>query len=71
MSFLSHREYIVAIGERVSTVYESHLGVLQGAVLAPLLFLKYVDDMCKAFPSLDVIHYVDDITAFIRGCATA
>ena len=46
-SFLSNREYFVAIDEGVSTVYEPRLGVPQGAVLAPLLLLIYGNDIVR------------------------
>ena len=66
-SFLSERRHFVAIGKEISSEFVSSLGVPQGAVLAPLLFLIYVNDMFKSCPKLEIIHYADDTTAFIRG----
>ena len=66
-SFLGNRMYFVSIDGYVSESYESRLGVPQGAVLAPSLFIIYINDMFRACPNLDVIHYADDTTAFARG----
>ena len=66
-TFLTERRHFVALGDEKSSEYVTNIGVPQGAVLAPLLFLIYINDMFKSCPKLELIHYADDTTAFVRG----
>ena len=59
-------ETFFALGDEKSSEYITNTGVPQGAVLAPLLFLIYINDMFKSCPKLELIHYADDPTAFVR-----
>ena len=58
-SYLSNRNFHVAIGNSVSSAGELTCGVPQGSILGPLLFLPYVNDLQQAI-DCDLFLYADD-----------
>ena len=66
-SYLRNRRQYVKVGNSCSEQKTICLGVPQGAVLAPLLFSLYINDMSKCCRELYLIHYADDTTAFLAG----
>ena len=58
-SYLSNRNFHVAIGNSLSCAGELTCGVPQGSILGPLLFLLYVNDMQQAI-DCDLFLYADD-----------
>ena len=66
-SYLLDRNQYVEIDGAKSSYARMNLGVPQGAVLGPLLFLIYINDMYMSCKNLKFIHYADDTTAFISG----
>ena len=59
-SYLSQRNQVTVIGSAVSTAKPVSVGVPQGSVLGPLLFLIYVNDMPSCIKSCEVSLYADD-----------
>lgn len=61
-SYLLDRKIIVRIGTHFSNEYNVSLGVPQGSVLGPLLFILYVNDLPKHIKSGTVTMFADDST---------
>ena len=64
--YLSNRSQFIDIKGTLSDRGEVTLGVPQGSILGPLLFLIYVNDMESAV-DCDLLLYVDDSALLIRG----
>ena len=66
-SYLSNRKQKVSIGDFTSEIEKNlQVGVLQGSILASLLFLIYVNDFYKCNSSLSII-FADDSNCLFRG----
>lgn len=66
-SYLSDRKQFVTIYSHSSDFINITMGVPQGSVLSPLLFLIYINDMAKASRLLNFVHFADDTTVFSSG----
>lgn len=64
-SFLTGRKVFCKLDEHVSSEYPLDCGVPQGAVLSPLLFLLFVNDMHRAIPNHKLRLFADDSNVFI------
>ena len=59
-SYLTGRKQFVSINGYDSEVLESNIGVPQGSVLGPLLFLIYINDLNHCIKNSTVHHFADD-----------
>ena len=63
-SFLTGRRQCVAVGSAVSDIAPLEAGVPQGAILSPLLFLVYMNDIVTA-TSTSTNLFADDTSTFV------
>ena len=63
-SYLSNRKQFVTIGNVNSDMMSIPMGVPQGSVLGPLLFLLYLNDLPKCSSVLDFHLFADDTNLF-------
>ena len=59
-SYLTDRVQSTQIGSEVSNKLTTACGVPQGSVLAPLLLLLYVNDLCRSSDKLSFYLFADD-----------
>ena len=57
-SYLSERKQVVDLEGTISSTVDMQLGVPQGSILGPILFLIYVNDInnCDSTATLSLIH---------------
>ena len=65
-SYLSDRKQCVSIGNALSSFRSIDIGVPQGSVLGPILFLLYINDLPNATEMLPFL-FADDTTAVESG----
>lgn len=63
-SYLYNRKQYVSINYNNSSTLNIIKGVPQGSVLAPLLFLIYINDLHRTSNVLKFVHFADDTTVF-------
>ena len=59
-SYLSNRKQYVSIKNCNSSMSSITLGDEQGSVLGPVLFILYIDDMCRSSNQMSFVHFADD-----------
>ena len=66
-SYLNNRRQYVSINGTNSTYLNIARGVPKGSILGPILFIRYINDMCKVSPMMKFIIFVDDTNFFYTG----
>lgn len=65
-SYLSNRQQVAELNGCRSGKCKINLGVPQGSILGPLLFLIYVNDVSVVFKDVDVVLFADDTSLIIK-----
>ena len=66
-SYLSERKQCVKINERISGLLNTNIGVPQGSILGPLLFIIYINDLPNVLSNGTCLLYADDTAIFFEG----
>ena len=66
-SYLCNRQQYTVVNNVSSCFTSVPCGVPQGSTLGPLLFLLYVNDICRVLPGENVKLFADDTNLFISG----
>ena len=66
-SYLSNRNQTVKIDNAISDTSQIDIGVPQGSVLGPFLFLTYINDLCNISNKFKSVLFADDTALVFTG----
>jgi ribonuclease P/MRP protein subunit RPP40 len=67
ISFLSNRQLTVKINNKTSKVFETNIGVAQGSVLDPLIFLIFINELPLYIKNGLVTIFADDTSVVVSA----
>ena len=62
--YLTHRYQVTVVDNKQSSVMPVNVGVPQGSILGPLLFIIYVNDLPNCLNSCEISVYADDTVLY-------
>jgi hypothetical protein len=66
-SYLTHRCQVTVVDNKQSSVMPMNIGVPQGSILGPLLFIIYVNELPNCITSCDISMYADDTVIYFSS----
>lgn len=66
-SYLSNRTQFVKLNENSSSYLDIDCGLPQGSVLGPILFILFINDLCKVSQLFTSVLFADDSNLFCAG----
>lgn len=66
-SYLDQRTQRTSVNGKLSEITQTLLGVPQGSILGSVLFLLYINDVCKVLKHCKIVMFADDALIYIVG----
>lgn len=66
-SYLSDRPQRVVINDKKSNIRINKIGIAQGSILGPILFVIYLNDLCRIEDNFLITNFADDTNLLVPG----